>query len=597
MPPRARRITEDARFVVQANSRHPRLGVDYNRSTHAFTDAYLNPTGYTVTIDDFPGMTQYRDNAEADQQGPHGDHHRHPDVFELNCPSTVTGWRFSITGRPAGNMPIGPRPPKFTATGATHLVTTIGIFTPARGDNAWNWRFTVPGPGTYTVTVERMTGSVVNKVRTHNMDIEDYLVVSIGDSAAAGEGLPDIPGTPAGYDPDISWWEYFIPPLVLYELSAEAIEWCHDYIAQHEVQLARKGDMSIDMDPRPVWQEENAHRSLRSGHAKAARLLEDRAKGRLVTFLNFGRTGSEIPHGLIGPRTLHGRPDDAYIGNIGQIQEVANTIGRTRIDALLIYIGINDVGVSGTLTDLVAGDFPVVGQGDPTAARTAAQAAALANILKLPGLFNQLAVVLGQLNVGQVYLTEYPTGIFDDKNGVPQHACEVFDGPKLDLSKRDAEMVKNIATGVNAALQAAAQAHQWVYIGGVAQAFRTHGFCTAKRFFVQCGESLGTQGDTNGTIHPNNLGTAATATAVADSVLKNTITKIHGRTHGTQGPMLDTTGAPPGTAGQPAGGATNNRRRPAKQAAAAVGAPARAVAKKAAQSPGGRRPAKKGAAP
>ena len=597
MPPRTRtagRVSRlPGRFIVEANSRHPRLGLDYNPSTHAFTDTYLNPTGYKIVIDDFPGMTLFKDNAEADQQGSDGDRQRRPDVYKLSCPTTVTGWRYTVTGRPAGKLPFGPRPPKFTATGMTHLVTTIGVFTPRRTDNAWNWHFTVPGPGTYTVTAERMVGAVVDKVSTHNMVIQDYLVVSIGDSAAAGEGLPDIPGSPEGYDPEISWWEWFIPPILLYELSAEALDWCEDYIAQHNVQLARKGDLTIDMDPQPSWQEVDAHRSLRSGHAKAARMLEDRAKGRLVTFLNFGRTGSEIPHGLIGPRTRNGRPDDAYIGNIGQIQEVVNTVGQAHIDALLIYVGVNDVGVSSTLTDLVAGDLPMLGTGDPTAARKDAKAGALANLADLPGRFNQLAVALAQLNVGQVYLTEYPTGIFDDKNGVPQHACEVFSGPKLDLSKQDAVLVKEIATAVNTEVRSAAAAHGWIYITGVAQAFAAHGFCTAERYFVHCGESLGTQGDTDGTIHPNDLGTTATAKAVAASVRKNTINKTDGRTHGGQGPRQGIGGSPAGTAGVPRTGGTA-RRRPAKRAAAAgetaaapvAAPPRRRTAKRAAAAPG-----------
>src|SRR4051812_23940288 len=98
------------------------------------------------------------------------------------------------------------------------------------------------------------------------------------------------------------------------------------------------------MDPDPVWLEPRAYRSLRSGHAHAARLLEDRAKGTVVTFLPFGRTGSEIENGLLGPRRTGGHSDDGWIGDIGQVQEVARTLGKRQIDALLIYIGVNDMG-------------------------------------------------------------------------------------------------------------------------------------------------------------------------------------------------------------------------------------------------------------
>ena len=45
-PPNKVRVP--ARFVVETPSRHPRLGIDYNPVTHAFTDTYLNPRGYAI---------------------------------------------------------------------------------------------------------------------------------------------------------------------------------------------------------------------------------------------------------------------------------------------------------------------------------------------------------------------------------------------------------------------------------------------------------------------------------------------------------------------------------------------------------------------
>ncbi|WP_328978481.1 hypothetical protein [Streptomyces canus] len=176
-------------------------------------------------------------------------------------------------------------------------MTTTGVFHDERDDNAWNWRFAVPGPGTYTVTVNRMSGRTVNVTHTAKLTIEDWLMVSIGDSAASGEGNPDVPGTPSGFDPDLSIWDVFVPGLALYHLSKGAYKWADDALDKAVPQLARHGHAKIAMNPAPVWQEPLAHRSLRSGHAHAAALLEDRAKGRVITFLPFGRTGSEIPMG------------------------------------------------------------------------------------------------------------------------------------------------------------------------------------------------------------------------------------------------------------------------------------------------------------
>jgi hypothetical protein len=71
----------------------------------------------------------------------------------------------------------------------------------------------------FVKTVRRFSGSF----REALQELRDLLVVSIGDSAASGQGNPDIPGSPEGFDPDIAWWEVFFPPLVLYELSKAAL--------------------------------------------------------------------------------------------------------------------------------------------------------------------------------------------------------------------------------------------------------------------------------------------------------------------------------------------------------------------------------------
>jgi hypothetical protein len=521
-----RQVKVPARFEVLATSRHPRLGIDYNPVTHAFTDTYLNPRDYAITVDDFPGKTLFKDGSEPDQQRPGTTHpHRSPDIYKLDCPADTTGWQFRLTGQPTRRLPVGPPPPKITAHGATNLLTTTGGFDEGREDNAWNWRFTVPGPGTYTVTVNRMSGATVNKTGTATLTIEDYLVVSIGDSFASGEGNPDVPGSPKGFDPDLGWWDVFFPPLALFHLSEAAYEWGKEQVAENLPQLARAGKVSIDMEPEPVWLEREGHRSLRSGHAYAAQLLEGLQQGVLVTFLPFARSHSEIQNGLIGPRIDDHTQIDGWIGDIGQIDELLHTIGARRINALLISIGANDIGAVNTLKNLVAGDAPVLGQNDATQARHDAEAAALAKLAALPAKFDDLAAALTVLNIGQIYLTEYPTTMFDDVNGNPAHGCEVFSGPQLNLSIRDADLVKSLASQLNNALADAAAKHHWIYINGIDQRFHGRGYCTpdGERYFVQCVESLLMQGDTEGTIHPNDLGHKAIGEAVAIHVREHTI--------------------------------------------------------------------------
>jgi lysophospholipase L1-like esterase len=365
-----------------------------------------------------------------------------------------------------------------------------------------------------------MSGVNSAETKTITLTLKDYLVVSIGDSAASGEGNPDIPGKPADFG-DHSWWEYLIPYYNLYVLADEAYQWAENEVASLTPQIARHGSWTLNMDPKPIWLDEKTHRSLFSGHAYAARRLEDLPAGTVITFLPFGRSGADIPDGLIGEHT----PEGDLIGNPGQIDEVRATVGTRRIDALLIYIGINDIGVASTLTNLVEGDAPLIGIDNPTTARENAQELAYSRLQDLPRRFDNLADALNVLDVGQIYLTEYPTGLFDDANGNPAHACELFSGPELDLSRQDAILVQFLASQLNDVLKAAAEKHHWIYVTEIDQQLRGRGYCTPRdtRAFVQCGESLFMQGDTEGTIHPNPRGHAAIGDAVAASVLTNTM--------------------------------------------------------------------------
>ena len=525
------------RFFVRAGSRFPRLQ-DYNSDGHQFENSYVNPLGYTITIEDFPGMhlSQKGTNPDENQAAGSGGHlHYSPDIYTLDCPANTTGWVFRLNGRLS--QPAAGRDPSDSEVhlgGKTSLPSLSGPFAvvgggnpiiPARPyNNPWDWNFEVPGPGTYGVTAYRMSGTTEIDHHSATLTIKDYLIASIGDSAASGEGNPDVPGIPADLFSH-SWWEYIIPYYDIYVIADDIYNWTEEKVAVNAPLIARAGGMTINMQPEPVWIEEKAHRSLRSGHAYAAQTLEDLYEGTVVTFLPFGRSGSDILNGLIGPRVSDGNEIDSWIRNMGQIDELKATVGTRRIDALLIYIGINDIGVSSTLEDLVKGDAPIIGYGIPTDARLHAQEVAASNLEKLPAKLDTLAKALSTLNVGQIYLTEYPTGLFDDSNGNSAPGCELFGYPDLKISLEDAKLVQSIASQINGILKAAADQYHWIYVTGIDQQLRGRGYCTApgRRAFIQCGESLLTQGDTEGTIHPNSFGCLAIGKAVAQSILDNTM--------------------------------------------------------------------------
>jgi lysophospholipase L1-like esterase len=511
-------------FLPAINSRFPHLS-DYDPVAHQFHPAYLNPISYTITIEDFPGAhLSTKGNSPDDEQRPGSHPVSSPDIYTLDCPADTTGWRFWVVGRSDQPGPGGTLATVSVNKNAENSLTTFTRpFPEILRVGAWRHEFTVPGPGTYQVTTERLRGTATAETKSQTLVIKDYLVVSIGDSAASGEGNPDAPGKPADFG-DHSWWQYVVPGYNLYVLTEEAVHWVNNTIATHETQLARRGNMTINMDPNPVWFDPQSHRSLWSGHAVAARLLEDLTSGTVVTFLPFAHSGADIASGLIGPGPDSGLPVDS----LGQLDQVRATVGSRRIDALLVYIGINDIGVADTLTNLVVGDAPILGQDDPTAAREQAQAVADARLRDLPGKLERLAAALSPVNVAKVYITEYPTGLFDDIHGNPAHGCELFNGPKLDLSREDAVLVQSLASNLNQILKTAAHDHGWVYVTGIDQQLRGCGYCTPvdRRAFVQCGESLLLQGDTEGTIHPNARGHAIIGQAVAASVRENSFLAI-----------------------------------------------------------------------
>lgn len=541
------RNSEPARFVVEAASRLPVVGRDYDASMHRFRASYVFPESFAIKVDAFPGMTLM--TPRGDQQAERGE--RPADLWKLGGPLNTTGWEFEIDGRVEPGGLIG-RPTPFKAAGKKTLATMVGQFTPETDRNAWNWTFQVPGPGTYTVTVHTLVQGQQVNTRTHDLKLRERLVVSVGDSAASGEGSPDVPGKPEGFDPDIQWWEALLVPVAVYALTAEAIDWGWNRLKREATTATAAADASIDMDPAAVWMEPRAHRSMLGGHSRGAGRLENRAAGTVVTYLPFGRSGATILNGLIGPRS----GGDLWADGRGQMQEVLDTVGQRRIDALMIYIGINDIGGPGTLSDLIKMDlFEFVPPGNTPQQRAdrraAIELAATTAIANMPPKFDALKALVDQLNVNDVYLTEYPTSLFDQKGGQLGAACGIFDGTFLRVDPLDAALVKSLIEAVNAKLRSESRRLGWGYIGGIARSFTGRGYCAPGRYYVQAEESLVIQGDTRGTIHPNVDGSKEIAKRVAVVVKAKTFDQLDS----------PTTGSGPGPATPVPGPARAQRRR------------------------------------
>ncbi|WP_158540185.1 hypothetical protein [Rhodosalinus halophilus] len=546
---------------VQALSRH------YDTHAHRYHEEYVNPPGLGLFVEDFPGTRTERLDVPIDTVDPKPI--PVPNPFPPDKPGNggfSGGPRPRPQSIPKGG-PIGkplplieeievPDVPEHVADYVWHVSRreddfdfddirpverrTIKGVTRMVGE-PWKLKLAIPGPGTYDIRIRQRSdsGRTVFERET-TLDLRDFLVVALGDSYSSGQGNPDIPGAP---DHDNAWYDVFLPTLgfvvslsggmftapLAYRFGKEALDAAKDMLAEKWPTIARQQKATIATDPDPVWQEPAAYRSLKCGTALGAGSLENPELGRLVTFLNFARTGSEVFDGLLGPRTSDGLPIDDWIGNMGQVEEMAETLtraGRTEIDALVISIGVNDLGFATRLTSLVADDSIALlgGVGDDTKNReeTLKRAEHLLDSGKIRGALDSLRQALEELplSIHQVYLLEYPAAIFDRADGKPHPGCEIFGSAfDLDIDQRDAELTRHLGLRLNEVIREAANDFGWVHVGNIDAGFRGHGYCMGEdSFYRTASQSLVLQGDTEGTMHPNGAGHAVVGEQVAQAL-------------------------------------------------------------------------------
>lgn len=262
----------------------------------------------------------------------------------------------------------------------------------------------------YSVEVRQVsTDGSFSVLGTAEITVQNRILLSIGDSYASGEGLPDSPGIPKGFSPSLDWWQVVYPPLLVWEFSKEAAEWGERQALLRAPQIAAGLDVKIPMEIQPQWQERFAHRSLRSSHARAARILERSEKGRLTTFVSFARSGATIDEGLLGPRSMS---EDGWIGGIGQLDEMRRTMRGRSASALFVSIGGNDVGFSPSIETLTKGVL-----GNATNSKIVEDA--LDRIQQLPKTFGRFASELRKaVQVSSTYLWDTPSTCSTDASTV-----------------------------------------------------------------------------------------------------------------------------------------------------------------------------------
>ena len=158
------------------------------------------------------------------------------------------------------------------------------------------------------------------------------------------------------------------------------------------------------------------------------------------------QSGAEIDSGLL-------RPQRDFV-NVGQIDEVVELLrdprDRTRllrpVDVLIMSIGGNDVGFSGTLSDMTTEKVIIGMLWKIGATQREVRDRVEANLRDLPAKYDRLNdVIRHKLDPKAILIPEYPTALFDGKSGRPTDVCGIFDvtGPQ-GVSASDGALIEEL---------------------------------------------------------------------------------------------------------------------------------------------------------
>ncbi len=535
-------MTSILKFTATPRSRHPKnYPQAYSQALHKYSEAYVNPGKWGIQITHT--LANERDALKAKIAK------INPNPNKPNFEKILAAKMVLITELKAIEAVLNGYEIRFS-------VQQGGGFSKKTAINAYNPVVEVPAIGTYTVSISAKKNSGQESSSSSKVTFQDILIVSLGDSYAAGEGNPDKPGKPS------------------------------DVMVKYADQSAAKTLLSVKEDISSItsqvpnvspeqhfaeWQEPLAHRSYRSGHSLAAEQIEAKYSDiQLVsTFLPFSRSGAKTDEGLIrynagkvyNERRLfltkkligfkkriseYERPGSLdYLLQTSQIDEAKATVKNRKIDFLVLTIGGNDIKWSTNLNNLIESDseFSITislfgkeiveipasagGSGD-AAGRALLEAAINLEMVKLPQKFEALNQEIRKtLNPRFILLTEYPRGFFGitDQNGneTVRNGCGIFDTiADADIDFADARLIRDLSDRLNAELKKAATLHGWIWVDGIAAEFGKHGYCDKNTYFVSAEKSFKTQGDWYGLLHPNLKGHALYARRISDKI-KETI--------------------------------------------------------------------------
>jgi lysophospholipase L1-like esterase len=283
-------------------------------------------------------------------------------------------------------------------------------------------------------------------------------------------------------------------------------------------------DIQKDGSTPATWIDAPCARSSKAGPAQAAIEIEDADPHTSVTFLSLACTGAEIDKGILKKQ---GALDP-------QIARLKDTLDGRAIDALIISAGGNDLGFAKLVASCIR-------HKNCTADNDTVQRFSNGLNLLEPR-YLELSERISELPaVKNVFITEYPD-LVHDEDGDPCDGKPKSDPLRL-ISGEESEWASDVViAGLNQKVREAAALHNWIYVPGISEKFRKHGFCTGKeerwvRTYRDARKIQGADGDCNveawtsretieaclissGTFHPNEKGHKAYAVALLEALRK-----------------------------------------------------------------------------
>ena len=325
------------------------------------------------------------------------------------------------------------------------------------------FRLSFESEGAYDVEL-KIEGGGEDASSTQTVVVQDFLIVSLGDSFASGEGNPD--------NEDILG---------------------------------------------PKWQDRRCHRSAFAGPSLAARLIEgsdatERDARTSVTFVHLACSGAKITEGLTGGylgSEPHGRREKT-VPLRPQLDELRDIARKREIDAVLVSGGGNDVGFADLIT------FCIKERNCPTkeidtakldvlpSRRLVLDDAAPLALAQLPARYADVDAKLpADLPRDRVFIVEY----IDATHRTTTELCDKILADQVDRPEIE-WAYDNLFSKLNQAVAKAATDHGWRLVTGLAADSATHGYCTGnERWMRQLHEALLAR-NSKGTMHPNREGNA-----------------------------------------------------------------------------------------